>query len=233
MFSSPRLVAVADGVGGAVAGEVASAGAIDAMRSLEKRRLTAALDEELRAAVSDANARLGFLAACRPELAGMGTTLTAVALANDGDYLVANLGDSRTYLLRDGGLRRLTRDDSYVQELVDRGAITPLQARTHPRRSVVLDALDGTERPFAMPARHRARLRDRLLLCSDGVCDSLDDEAITGGLGAGSPDDAAAALVALALGCGARDNVSAVVADVVARTDPAAGWLDALPVAAG
>ena len=88
------------------------------------------------------NAAIGFIAGCRPQMAGMSTTLTAVALDDDG-YLVANVGDSRTYLLRDGALKRLTRDDSLVQRLVDSGAVTPAEARTHPQRSLVLEALDG------------------------------------------------------------------------------------------
>lgn len=93
-----------------MAGEVASRLAINEMASLEKRRLVDELAIELREAVLNANATLGFVISCRPELAGMGTTLTAVALSNEGRYLIANVGDSRTYLLRDGHLRRLTRD---------------------------------------------------------------------------------------------------------------------------
>jgi PPM family protein phosphatase len=229
VFCSPRLVALADGVGGAAAGEVASGWAINEMMTLEKSRLTTGLDVALRGAAQSANSALRFLTECRPELSGMGTTLTAVALSNDGRYVVANVGDSRTYLYRDGALLQLTRDQSLVQSLIDRGAITPAQARTHPQRSVVLEALDGSERTIAAPDLHDARIGDRLLLCSDGVCDYLADDEIA--LALQTPLCAAAArqLVAAALDAGSRDNVSVVVADVVLRGDEAEAWLDALP----
>lgn len=229
VFASPRLVAIADGVGGAVAGEVASRLAINEMASLEKRRLVDELAIELREAVLNANATLGFVISCRPELAGMGTTLTAVALSNEGQYLIANVGDSRTYLFRDGHLRRLTRDHSLVQMLIDRGAITPEEARDHPQRSVVLEALDGTERTPPTVTDCQARRGDRLLLCSDGVSDFVSDSEMAGALANRSRDLAVAQLVDLALEAGGRDNISAVIADVVPQADPARGWLDALP----
>ena len=224
-YASPRLAAVADGVGGAAAGEVASRAAIDALVALDKRRLDRPLPEALRTAVADGNARIGFITECRPRTAGMSTTLTAVAL-DDERYAVANVGDSRTYLLRDGVLRRLTRDDSLVQRLLDGGALTPDEARRHPQRSLVVAALDGDpdRRPPAV-ASIAARPGDRLLLCSDGLTDSVDDDAIAAAL-AGSEDRAACAerLVALALAAGARDNVSVVVADAVARRDARSPW---------
>jgi PPM family protein phosphatase len=229
VFCSPRLVAVADGVGGAAAGEVASGWAINEMVALERSRLTSALDVAVRGAVQKANAALSFMIECRPELAGMATTLTAVALSNDGDYVIANVGDSRTYLYRDGQLRQLTRDQSLVQELIDRGAITADQAREHPQRSIVLETLDGAERTIGEPALERARLGDRLLLCSDGISDYLIDDQLTVALGTPSCATAARQLVDLALDAGSRDNVSAVVADVIARQDSAEGWLRALP----
>ncbi|HUA69454.1 MAG TPA: protein phosphatase 2C domain-containing protein, partial [Solirubrobacteraceae bacterium] len=212
VFCSPRLVAVADGVGGAAAGEVASRCAINEMISLEASRLTSALDVAVHGALQKANSALSFLVECRPEWAGMATTLTAVALSNDGDYVIANVGDSRTYLSRDGELRQLTRDQSLVQELIDRGSITREQARGHPQRSVVLESLDGNEHAIGAPALHRARLGDRLLLCSDGISDYLTDDQIAVALRTRSPQDAAQQLVAMALDAGSRDNVSAVVA---------------------
>ena len=223
-YASPRLAAVADGVGGAAAGEVASRAAIDALAHLDRCRVDEPLDRALAAAVAKGNAAIGFIAGCRPRMAGMSTTLTAVALDDDG-YLVTNVGDSRTYLLRDGTLRRLTRDDSLVQRLVDSGAVTPAEARTHPQRSLVLDALDGDpERrpPAVTPVA--ARAGDRLLLCSDGLSDALDDERIAELLGIAAREECAERLVAAALAAGARDNVSVVVADVAPRRDPAAGW---------
>ena len=223
-FASPRLAAVADGVGGAAAGEVASRTIIDALVSLDKRRLDDPLDQALADAVRFGNQTIGFIAECRPPMAGMSTTLTAVALSDDGEYLVANVGDSRTYLLRDGELLRLTRDDSLVQGLIDAGEITLEEARTHPQRSVVLCALDGSRDWVPALRSLEARLGDRLLLCSDGLSDVLGDDAIAAALRHPSRDAAAQRLVELALQAGARDNVSVVVADAVPRRDPSAAW---------
>jgi PPM family protein phosphatase len=213
-FASPRMAAVADGVGGAAAGEVASRAAIDALVHLDKCRLDRPVADALRAAVADGNAAIGFIAECRPRTAGMSTTLTAVAL--DGDrYAVANVGDSRTYLLRDGALERLTRDDSLVQRLLDSGAVTEAEARHHPQRSLVLEALDGDpERRPPPVATVAARPGDRLLLCSDGLSDALGDADIAGLLATADRKTCAERLVAAALEAGARDNVSVVVADV-------------------
>ena len=147
-FATPRLAAVADGVGGHAAGEVASRTVVGVLASLEKAWVDEPLDAALARAVADGNDRIAFLMECRPETAGMGTTLTAVALHED--YVVANIGDSRTYLLRDGELRRLTRDDSYLQELLDAGVVSPEDARRHPQRNLVTAALDGA--PGRAPA---------------------------------------------------------------------------------
>jgi protein phosphatase len=224
-YASPRLAAVADGVGGAAAGEVASRAAIDALVHLDRCRLDAPLGDALAAAVLTGNQSIGFIASCRPETAGMSTTLTAVALGDDG-YVVTNIGDSRTYLLRDGLLSRLTRDDSLIQRLVESGAVSPDDARRHPQRSVVLDALDGDPARTPPPVTTvAARTGDRLLLCSDGLSDYVDDERIGDALrGIPSREECAERLVAAAIAAGARDNVSVVVADVGPRRDPAAGW---------
>ncbi len=178
VFGTGRIAAVADGVGGAAAGEVASRIVIDALASLEKRRLAGPLEEEFRAAIIDGNEVLAFASSARPHLAGMATTLTAVALSDDGRYLIANIGDSRTYLLREGTLRRLTRDDSLVQALIDHGAITEAEAQAHPARSVVLSALDGERREHITLGCLEGQVGDRLLLCSDGLSDVVSDEQI-------------------------------------------------------
>jgi protein phosphatase len=183
VWVSPRLVAVADGVGGAIAGEIASGLAIRKMSALSSRRIEHPLELELSAAVEDANAVIEFVIDWDPRLAGMGTTLTAVALSNDGDYLIANVGDSRTYLQRDGQLRRLTRDDSMVQ----------------------------------------------VLLCSDGVTDYVSDDEVARTLMMEDADAAVRQLARLALERGGRDNITAVIADVVPCSDPRDGWLDYLP----
>jgi len=231
-FGSPRLVAVADGVGGAAAGEVASSLVILKMIGLDKRRLVAPLEQELSAAVYDANAVMAFATFYAPRHAGMGTTLTVVALSNEGAYQVANVGDSRTYLFRDGRLRRLTRDDSFVQELIDRGALSEDEARRHPQRSVVLEALDGCERPLAAVQTVRAQAGDRLLLCSDGMSDYLADFEINELLTIRDPDVAVRRLINCALDHGSRDNITAIVADVIPGEDPREGWLEALPASA-
>jgi serine/threonine protein phosphatase PrpC len=227
-FASPRLAAVADGVGGATSGEVASRLAIDKIISLDKRRLEHPLREELTTAVADANAVIEFVISYDPKLTGMGTTLTAVALSNEGEYLVANVGDSRTYLHRDGRLRRLTRDQSLVQMLIDRGALTEEDARRHPQRSVVLEALDGVKRPLPPVQRVRACLGDRLLLCSDGVTDYVSDRDIEQELRIQDAGVAVRRIARLALEHGGRDNVTAIVADVVKRANARDGWLNYL-----
>ena len=220
-FATPRLAAVADGVGGHAAGEVASRVVIGVLAGFEKSWVDGSLDEALARAVADGNDRIAFFMECRPETAGMGTTLTAVAL--HGDYVVANIGDSRTYLLRDGELRRLTRDDSYLQELLDAGVVTPEAARAHPHRNLVTAALDGAPGRVPTITRVPARAGDRLLLCSDGVSDVLDEPQIAELL---VREDAADALVRAALEAGARDNVTAVVADAVA-VEAAVPWVRA------
>jgi protein phosphatase len=228
-YASPRLLAVADGVGGAAAGELASSAAIMKMDSLDKRRLTGTLEDELTDAVADANDLISFATFAQPNRQGMATTLTAVAIGNDGRYLVANVGDSRSYLFRDGRLSRLTRDDSLVQELIDRGDLAETEARGHPQRSVVLRTLNGADqRPLVLRALD-ARAGDRLLLCSDGVSDYLSDEQLAELLDRDDAPTVARRLVDAALEHGSRDNVTAVVADVVTREDPDEGWLAALP----
>ncbi|MGH2987005.1 MAG: PP2C family protein-serine/threonine phosphatase [Solirubrobacterales bacterium] len=223
-FASPRPVAVADGVGGAAAGEVASAAVIDQLILLDKCRLETRLEVALERAVASGNASVGFIADCRPAMGGMSTTLTAVALGED-DYAIANLGDSRAYILRGGELTQLTRDDSYVQELIESGAIEAAEARRHPQRSVVLAALDGDPARTPAIAGQPARIGDRLLLCSDGLSDFVDDDAIGSALTIRSRPRCARTLVDLALETGGRDNVSVVVADVVERDREASGWL--------
>jgi protein phosphatase len=222
-FASPRLAAVADGVGGAAAGEVASRAVIDALVHLDKCRLGEPLERAVAGAVTAGNDAVGFIARCRPSMAGMSTTLTAVALGDAG-YVVANVGDSRTYLLRDGELTLLTRDESFVQLMLDNGELTPAEALVHPRRSLVLEALDGDPARRPTLTTLAARLGDRLLLCSDGLTDFVDEHAIAEALVEPAPARCAGRLVELALAAGGRDNVSAVVADVVARHDPKAGW---------
>jgi protein phosphatase len=214
-YASPRLIAVADGVGGLPAGELASAAAIATLSSLDG---SAAPEGDalsaLRASVEAASGRIAEQVAQDPALTGMGTTLTAMWLVDDRIAMV-HIGDSRGYLRRGGELTQLTRDDSYVQMLLDSGAITPEQARVHPQRSLVSQVLQA--RP-AQPAYTvlRPDAGDRLLLCSDGLSDVVDDEQI-GQVLRDHPelDDCAAELIKLALAAGGPDNITVVVADVV------------------
>lgn len=226
-YASSRVAAVADGVGGAAAGEVASRTIVNAIINLDSRRLDRTLDRALRDSVAWGNETIGFIARCRPETTGMATTLTAVALSNEDDLLLANVGDSRAYLLRDGELRQLTRDDSLVQELIDRGGLDPGDAASHPQSSVVLEVLDGNPRRRPATAAIAARAADRLLLCSDGLSDVLDAGQIAAALGSGSRRDCARRLVEEALHAGTRDNVTVLVADLVPRPRPGPAWLNA------
>ena len=229
---SPRRasVAVADGVGGAAAGEIASSLAILKMAALDKRRLLQPLDRELSDTLADANDLISLATLYEPQNAGMATTLTAVALSNDGYYIVANVGDSRTYLLRGRRLRRLTRDDSLVQELIDQDLLSERDAHRHPQRSVVLRVLDGGDREPPGLGAVQALEGDRLLLCSDGVTDYLTDDQVAEFLAIEESAEAVRCLIDAALAHGSRDNVSAVVADVIASADSGEGWLDALPL---
>src|SRR3954451_18462267 len=219
VYISSRVVAVADGVGGAAAGEVASQRGVDSLALLDKSKLDIPLDAALENAIAWGNESIGFIASSRPQLAGMSTTLTAVALANDGMYVIANIGDSRTYLLRAGELTQLSRDDSLVQDLIDAGHLTPEQARKHPARNVVMHALDGDPERRPVTQLVPAAAGDRLLLCSDGLSDVIEPAALCEVLCTRADrDECADHLIHLALEGGTRDNVSAIVADVVPRT---------------
>jgi PPM family protein phosphatase len=210
-YASPRLLVLADGVGGAAHGEVASATTELVLRRLERR--DGDVQVLLAAAVAEARDVLEVAARTASGFDTMATTLVAV-LTDGQEVGLAHVGDSRAYLLGSGGLRRLTRDHTWVQELVDAGSITPEQARTHPRRSVVTRALDGHQRARPDLSTVDTGPGDRLLVCSDGVSDYLDDEAITEVLAHGAGDAAARTLVERALVAGSRDNVTAIVADV-------------------
>jgi PPM family protein phosphatase len=213
VLAGETLVAVADGVGGNVYGEVASEVVIAAVAYLEDRIYRDEPDREVTEAVRYANQRLGEAVQRDPSRRGMATTLTALRL--DGEsLLVLHVGDSRAYRLRDDEWTRLTRDDSLVQDLVDTGAITPDEATRHPARSVVLQALNGGPvQPHVHT--HDVRTGDRYLVCSDGLTDYVDEATITG-IVAGSADSPSCctSLVQAALDVGAPDNVSCVVAEV-------------------
>jgi PPM family protein phosphatase len=215
-YAGPRLLAVADGMGGHAAGEVASAVTIGAMAELDSDRYAGTdLLADLSNAVASANMRLQQMIIANPAVEGMGTTLTAV-LWFDGHAAVCHIGDSRGYLLRGGQLYQITHDHTLVQSLVDEGRITEDDVSTHPQRSLLLRALDG--RTIAEPdlSVHEAQPGDRYLLCSDGLSGVVSDETLRDTLaGIADPDAAARQLIDLAIRGGGPDNITCIVADVV------------------
>jgi protein phosphatase len=213
LLAGAHLIAVADGMGGLPAGDVASDIAVGVLAPLaegsgDRPPLVALAD-----AVLEANRRIAKAADGDGALTGMGTTLTALLLTEDRIALV-HVGDSRAYLFRDGTLTRLTRDDTYVQALVDRGALTDAEAHRHPHRSLVTQALQGREISVAQRLLD-VHTGDRLLVCSDGLSDLVEDGDIEVAL-RDHPDREACArrLVELALNAGGIDNITAIVADV-------------------
>jgi serine/threonine protein phosphatase PrpC len=233
VYAGRRLVAVADGIGGAPAGELASELVIQALAELDRGPEPQSPLAALGAAVAEANREIGESTAGDLTRQGMGTTVTALLLAGDRLALL-HVGDSRGYLLRSGTLSRLTRDDTFVQALVDSGMITAADARAHPQRSIITQAVQGGEfEPTG--AVLTALAGDRYLLCSDGLSDYVDDEVIGATLGRYTdPQECARQLVELALRAGAPDNVTVVVCDVVpAAVGGGPGVGDFLDAAAG
>jgi len=213
VFVGNRLFVVADGMGGQPAGELASDILVQALSVVED---TPAGDEPLQdliAALQTANERIEAAVSDDAARDGMGTTVTALLLA--GDRVAAlNVGDSRCYLVRDGVMTQLTRDDTYVQALVDEGVLTPDDARRHPQRALVTQAVQGG--PLRPAGRMiPIRLGDRFLLCSDGLTDYVEDEVIAAVL-RDCPDRKACAteLIVRTMAAGAPDNVTVLVADV-------------------
>ncbi|MFC9893221.1 PP2C family protein-serine/threonine phosphatase [Nocardia sp. NPDC127579] len=213
VYAGARLLALADGMGGHAAGEVASQLMIAALAHLDDDEPGTDLLGKLDRAIHEGNAAIADQVEEEPELDGMGTTLTAILFA--GSKLgLAHIGDSRAYLLRGGELAQITRDDTFVQSLVDEGRITPEQAHTHPQRSLIMRALTGNEIEPTLIMRE-ARAGDRYLLCSDGLSDVVSDETIANTLREGNTDECADRLIELALRSGGPDNVTVVVADVI------------------
>jgi len=218
-FASDQLLVVADGMGGAAAGDLASAVTVQTMRRLHDQHPDDILSA-LAGAVQRANDRLGEIIEEDPSVEGMGTTVTAMMF--DGDVMgLAHIGDSRAYLLRDAHLQQLTQDHTFVQGLVDEGRITEDEARTHPHRSLLLRALDGRHDAEPDLTTFEVRTGDRLLVCSDGLCGYVDDASIERVLASGSPDSASLELLQMALAAGGPDNITCVVADVVDGAAPA------------
>jgi protein phosphatase len=214
VYAGHRLLAVADGMGGMAAGDLASAIAIDTIGPIDGDYPDGKLVDELRRAIDDIGIRIRAAVVEDPTREGMGTTLTALLLSADGAELaLAHVGDSRAYLLRDGVLQQMTKDDTFVQMLVDEGVITADQASSHPRRAVVTQALQGDPVEPAYSTMS-PRPGDRWLLCSDGLSNVVREETIGEVLtAAADPDEAARRLVDLACRAGGPDNITVIVAD--------------------
>jgi protein phosphatase len=213
VYAGPRLLAIADGMGGHVGGEVASKIVIGTLERLDEDRALGDLMGALREAVAEANHRITEAVQRSKDLEGMGTTLTALRFVGSHVGLV-HVGDSRAYLLRDGVLSQITHDDTYVQYLVDSGQLTAEEAKDHPRKSVILRALRGAEVDPDVAIRE-ARAGDRYLLCTDGLSDVVSADTIRQTLQLSDPQESADRLVELALRGGGPDNVTVIVADVV------------------
>lgn len=219
-FVAPFAAAVADGVGGGPAGDIAAAVLIHQVASSSR-----AVESEarVRSLLGRSNGDLRARGRAEPSVAGMATTFTGLFLSGT-ELFLAHVGDSRGYLLRDGNLSRQTRDDSWVQHLVDTGAISARDALSHPRRNVVTASFHGDPRDGeALTVSHLSpRGGDRWLLCSDGISDYLPEELLRDTLSEfADPEDTVDALVAWALQAGTHDNATAVVCDIVPGRAPA------------
>ncbi|MEK6443459.1 PP2C family protein-serine/threonine phosphatase [Pseudonocardia sp. T1-2H] len=214
VYAGPRLLALADGMGGHAAGEVASSLVISALAPLDEDDPGDDLLAELRDATFQGNAAITRHVAEAPDLEGMGTTLTAILFA--GSRLgIVHVGDSRCYQLRGGVFTQITKDDTFVQSLIDEGRITEEEAHTHPQRSLLLRAITGQEVEPSLTIRE-ARAGDRYLLCSDGLSGPVSDETLADTLREyRDPRECADRLIELALRGGGPDNITCIVADVL------------------
>jgi PPM family protein phosphatase len=214
-FCGRTVFAVADGLGGHQGGEVASAAAVEPLAALDGREFAdpAEAAEALTAAIREANSAILDRAAGDPGLWGMGTTVTAAALAGDRYLQLAHVGDSRAYLLRDGSLEQLTTDHTVVAELVRRGRLTPAQAAIHPERSILTRAVGLDPRiPVDTPEPVELRDGDQVLLSSDGLTEAVDDDQIAELLSSQDNGNAACqALIDAANAAGGPDNITVVL----------------------
>src|ERR1700683_167870 len=232
-YAGPHLLAVADGMGGYEAGEVASASVIKSVAPLDSTPMPESdLVDAAAAAVTKAKQNLRAIVEADPAVGSMGTTLTAM-LWSGATAAIVHIGDSRAYLLRDEDLYQITRDHTFVQALIDQGRIRPDEAASHPQRSLLLRALDGRTDADPDLSVLTAELGDRYLLCSDGLPVAVTDEEIRQTLAEiPEPSDAVRQLIDLAIRGGAPDNVTCIVADVI-DTDESSLPATRAPVTAG
>ena len=222
-FAGEHLIAMCDGMGGHAGGDTASSIAIRSLAHIEQDDTggnVETISRMMETSVMAAHDAIVGKAKRERKLAGMGTTVTAVALVA-GYWVVAHIGDSRAYLLRDGHLSRITCDHSYVQHLIDTGRITPAEAKNHPQRNVVMRVLgDFDIDPHPDISIRKAHPADRWLLCSDGLCGVLEDSTIKETMTAlADQGECAQRLVQMALRAGSTDNVTAVIADATLALD--------------
>ena len=222
-FAGEHLIAMCDGMGGHAGGDTASSIAIRSLAHIEQDDTggnVETISRMMETSVMAAHDAIVGKAKRERKLAGMGTTVTAVALVA-GYWVIAHIGDSRAYLLRDGHLSRITCDHSYVQHLINTGRITPSEAKNHPQRNVVMRVLgDFDIDPRPDISIRRAHPADRWLLCSDGLCGVLEDSTIEETMTTLSDQgECAQRLVQMALRAGSTDNVTAVIADATLALD--------------
>jgi len=222
-FAGEHLIAICDGMGGHAGGDTASSIAIRSLAHIEQDDTggdVEVISRMMETSVMAAHDAIVGKAKRERKLAGMGTTVTAVALVA-GYWVMAHIGDSRAYLLRDGHLSRITCDHSYVQHLIDTGRITPAEAKNHPQRNVVMRVLgDFDIDPHPDISIRKAHPADRWLLCSDGLCGVLEDSTIKETMTAlADQGECAQRLVQMALRAGSTDNVTAVIADATLALD--------------
>jgi PPM family protein phosphatase len=216
-YAGPNLLVVADGMGGHAGGDVASALTIAALVGLDRPDHSSDQSmSELERSIDRARQDLVDATTADPDLAGMGTTVTAL-LKSGNTLAMAHLGDSRAYLLRDGTLAQVTVDHTFVQHLVDTGRITPDEAETHPQRNVVMRVLGDFDLDLTPDLSIREAVPgDRWMLCSDGLSGFVPNEEIGEVLNSvPSPQDAVERLVSMSMRAGSTDNITVVVADVL------------------
>ncbi len=229
-YAGPNLLALADGMGGHAAGEVASQLMIEHLANLDADPEDNDMLALLASVADDANLAIAKSIKEVPETSGMGTTLTAL-MFNGEEFGLCHVGDSRGYRMRDGVLERITVDDTYVQSLVDRGELSPEDVSTHPQRSMILKAYTGRPVQPTLSILD-TQIGDRIMLCSDGLSDPVTSDTIESTLAVGTPQEAVDRLIELALRSGGPDNVTVVVADIVSDdTDPS--QLPTIPVQVG
>ncbi|WKD60088.1 PP2C-family Ser/Thr phosphatase [Corynebacterium ciconiae DSM 44920] len=230
-YAGPHLLALADGMGGHAAGEIASQLMITHLEKLDADPGDNDMLALLGGVADDGNRSIAAEVRANPQTEGMGTTLTAL-MFDGATFAMLHVGDSRGYRLRDGQLEQITVDDTFVQTLVEEGKLAPEDVSTHPQRSLILKAYTGHPVEPSLQLVD-AQPQDRLLLCSDGLSDPVSFDTIEDTLRHGSPAEAARKLIDLALRGGGPDNVTVVVADVVDAEEADTSQLAVTPMVAG